>query len=140
MLQSTGAASVIVGYPLDTVKVQSPCLPLPLGKSPGVSLPLGVPAVSDAYSAGQVLCQPMGVWCQEACFGMALPSLLDSDFVFVNVSSLPPDSPEVCVCVGGAGGQGTGECPPVRPCEAKEPGKASSVRWQLSPTLRWGLR
>lgn len=64
-----------------------------------------VPAVSDASTAGRVLCQPMGVWCQEACFGMALPSLLGGDFVFVNVSSLPPDSHEVrvCMCVCGGG-------------------------------------
>ncbi|XP_026363813.1 solute carrier family 25 member 48 isoform X1 [Ursus americanus] len=37
-----GAASVIVGHPLDTVKVLQPCLPLPLGKRPGTRLQAGV--------------------------------------------------------------------------------------------------
>ncbi|XP_045345560.1 solute carrier family 25 member 48 isoform X4 [Leopardus geoffroyi] len=37
-----GAASVIVGHPLDTVKVLQPRLPLPLGRGPGTRLQAGV--------------------------------------------------------------------------------------------------
>lgn len=40
----------------------------------------------------------------------------------------------------GGGGQGTGECLPISHCGTKEPGKASSVRWHLSPKFKVGFR
>lgn len=70
---------------------------------------------------------------QEAWFGMALPSSLGSDFVFANVSFLPPGSHELW------GRQFKHWGVSISLCGTKEPGKASSVRWHLSPTFKVGF-
>lgn len=62
----------------------------------------------------------MGVWCQEAWFGMALPSVLGSDFVLMNVSFLPFGSRELW-------GWGRALQVSYKPLGTKEPGKTLSV-------------
>lgn len=72
---------------------------LPLGNGPGVSLPLGLCLLflipRERPAQGRLSVPAWGMWGQEARFGMALPSSLGSDFVFVNVSFLPPGSHEL---------------------------------------------
>ncbi|XP_035970219.1 solute carrier family 25 member 48 isoform X1 [Halichoerus grypus] len=57
-----GAASVIVGHPLDTVKVLRPCLPLFLGKRPGTRLQAGA-------NYGNTLSCIRTVYRRESVFG-----------------------------------------------------------------------
>ena len=111
--------------------------PLPFGKRPGASLPpvmcllFLIPRRSPAQGQLSVPVHGGGVLGGPAW--NALPSLLGSDFVFMNAPFLPPGSQELQ-----GRGRGHWECSPACLCETKEPEKASSVRWYLNQNLRSG--
>lgn len=121
------------GYSQGTVAMS----PLPSGKRPGASLP---PVVCLLFltsrrspAQGQLSVPVHGGGELGGPAWNALPSLLGSDFVFINAPFLPLDSQELQ-----GRGRGHWECSPASLCETKEPEKASSVRWHLNQHLRSG--